>query len=85
MKRGLATPDEKKAIRGYTDSGSGVAEVERSWCLQPVYEPDPRTVFRPRRHVATLEVSTQSRLFDMRGSPASAERVTAQREHARLS
>jgi hypothetical protein len=46
MRRGLATPDEKKATQGYTDSGSGVPEVERPWCLQPVYEPDPRTVFR---------------------------------------
>jgi hypothetical protein len=46
MRLGLATPDEKKAAEGYTDSGSGVSEVERPWCLQPVYEPDPRTVFR---------------------------------------
>jgi hypothetical protein len=46
MRLGLATPDEKKAAQSYTDSGSGVPEVERPWCLQPVYEPDPRTVFR---------------------------------------
>jgi len=46
MRLSLATPDEKKAAQGYTDSGSGVPEVERPWCLQPVYEPDPRTVFR---------------------------------------
>lgn len=30
MRRGLATPDEKKAIQGYTDSDSGVPEVERA-------------------------------------------------------
>jgi hypothetical protein len=46
MRLGLATPDEKKAAPGYTDPGSGVPEVERPWCLQPVYEPDPRAVFR---------------------------------------
>ena len=46
MRLGLATPDEKKAAEGYTDPGSGVPEVERPWCLQPVYQPDPRTVFR---------------------------------------
>ena len=46
MRLGLATPDEKKAAAGYTNPGSGVSEVERPWCLQPVYEPDPRTVFR---------------------------------------
>lgn len=46
MRLGLATPDEKKAAQGYTDPGSGVPEVERPWCLQPVYEPDPRAVFR---------------------------------------
>jgi hypothetical protein len=46
MRLGLTTPDEKKAAQGYTDPGSGVPEVERPWCLQPVYEPDPRTVFR---------------------------------------
>jgi hypothetical protein len=46
MRPGLATPDEKKAAQGYTDPDSGVLEVERPWYLQPVYEPDPRTVFR---------------------------------------
>jgi hypothetical protein len=46
MRLGLATPDEKKAAQSYTESGSGVPEVERPWCLQPVYEPDLRTVFR---------------------------------------
>jgi hypothetical protein len=46
MRLGLATPDEKKAAEGYSNPGSGVSEVERPWCLQPVYEPDPRTVFR---------------------------------------
>src|SRR5918992_1325609 len=46
MRLGLATPDEKKAAQGYTEPGSGVSEIERPWCLQPVYEPDPRTVFR---------------------------------------
>ena len=40
-------PDEKKAAEGYTASGSGVTEVERPWCSQPVYQPDPRAVFRP--------------------------------------
>ena len=46
MRLGLAGPAEKKAAEGYTDSGSGVPEVERPWCLQPVYQPDPRAVFR---------------------------------------
>ena len=46
MRLGLATPDEKKAAEGYPDSGSGVIEAERPWCLEPVYEPDPRAVFR---------------------------------------
>jgi len=46
MRLGLATPDEKKAAQGYTHPGSGVPEIERPWCSQPVYEPDPRTVFR---------------------------------------
>ena len=46
MRRCLATPDEKKAAQGYTSAGPGVPEVERPWCLPPVYEPDPRAVFR---------------------------------------
>jgi hypothetical protein len=32
MRLGLATPDEKKEAEGYTDSGSGVTEVESPWC-----------------------------------------------------
>jgi hypothetical protein len=36
MRLDLATPDEKKAAQSYTDFGSGVPEVERPWCLQPV-------------------------------------------------
>ena len=46
MRRSLARSDEKKTAKGYTDLGSGVPEVDRPWCLQPVYQPDPRTVFR---------------------------------------
>ena len=46
MRPSLAVPDEKKAAQGYTARGSGVTEVERPWCLQPVYQPDPRAVFR---------------------------------------
>ena len=46
MRPSLTIPDEKKAAEGYTDAGSGVTEVERPWCLQPVYQPDPRAVFR---------------------------------------
>jgi hypothetical protein len=46
MRPSLTVPDEKKAAPGYTECGSGVTEVERPWCLQPVYQPDPRAVFR---------------------------------------
>jgi hypothetical protein len=46
MRPRLATPDEKKTATGYTSAGPGVTEVERPWCLQPVYQPDPRTAFR---------------------------------------
>ena len=46
MRPGLTTPDEKKTAEGYTGAGSGVTEVERPWCSQPVYQPDPRAVFR---------------------------------------
>ncbi len=46
MRPGLTLADEKKAAEGYTGAGSGVTEVESPWCLQPVYQPDPRTVFR---------------------------------------
>ena len=46
MRPSLAIPDEKKAAKRYTAGGSGVTEVERPWCLQPVYQPDPRAVFR---------------------------------------
>ena len=46
MRPGLAMPDEKKAAQGYTSAGPGVTEVEKPWCLQPVYQPDPRAVFR---------------------------------------
>lgn len=46
MRLGLATPDEKKTAGGYTTPGSGVVEIERPWCVQPVSQPDPRTVFR---------------------------------------
>ena len=46
MRLSLTLSDEKKTVEGYTTSGSGVTEVERPWCLQPVYQPDPRTVFR---------------------------------------
>jgi hypothetical protein len=42
----LTLSDEKKTAEGYTGAGSGVTEVESPWCLQPVYQPDPRTVFR---------------------------------------
>lgn len=47
MRPSLPLSDEKKTAEGYTGAGSGVTEVERPWCLQPVYQPDPRTVFRP--------------------------------------
>ena len=47
MRPGLTLSDEKKAAEGYSGAGSGVPEVESPWCLQPVYQPDPRTVFRP--------------------------------------
>ena len=46
MRPSLAIPDEKKTAAGYTGPGSGVPEVERPWGLQPVYQPDPRVVFR---------------------------------------
>jgi hypothetical protein len=46
MRPSLAIPDEKKTAEGYTECGSGVTEVERPWCSQPVYQPDPRAVFR---------------------------------------
>jgi hypothetical protein len=46
MRPGLTLSDEKKIAEGYTMHGSGVTEVERPWCLQPVYQPDPRAVFR---------------------------------------
>jgi hypothetical protein len=46
MRLGLTLSDEKKTAAGYTTHGSGVTEVERPWCLQPVYQPDPRAVFR---------------------------------------
>ena len=47
MRLSLTLSDEKKTAEGYTTHGSGVTEVESPWCLQPVYQPDPRTVFRP--------------------------------------
>ena len=46
MRPSLAIPDEKRTAEGYTGTGSGVTEVERPWCSQPVYQPDPRAVFR---------------------------------------
>jgi hypothetical protein len=46
MRLGLTLADEKRTAERYTMPGSGVAEVERPWCLQPVYQPDPRAVFR---------------------------------------
>jgi bacterioferritin len=46
MRLGLTLSDEKRTAERYTMPGSGVAEVERPWCLQPVYQPDPRAVFR---------------------------------------
>jgi hypothetical protein len=46
MRPRLATPDEKETAKGYTSVGPSETEVERPWCLQPVYEPDPRAVFR---------------------------------------
>ena len=46
MRLSFATPEEKKATQGYTDSGFGVTEVERPGCERLVYEPDPRAVFR---------------------------------------
>jgi hypothetical protein len=46
MRPHLATPDEKETAQGYPSAGPGVTEVERPWCLQPVYQPDPRAVFR---------------------------------------
>jgi hypothetical protein len=46
MRPSLAIPDEKKAAQGYTRAGPGATEVERPWCVEPVYQPDPRAVFR---------------------------------------
>jgi hypothetical protein len=46
MRLSLTISDEKRTAEGYTAGGSGVPEVERPWCLQPVYQPDPRAVFR---------------------------------------
>ncbi len=38
MRRSLTIPDEKRTAEDYTECGSGVTEVERPWCLQPVYQ-----------------------------------------------
>jgi len=46
MRPHLATPDEKETTQSYTSAGPGVTEIERPWCLQPVYQPDPRAVIR---------------------------------------
>ena len=46
MRRRLARSDEKKTAEGYTTAGSGVTEVERPWCVEPVSQPDPRAAFR---------------------------------------
>lgn len=54
MRRGLTLSDEKPSAARYTTAGSGVAEVESPWCLQPVDKPDPRTVFR---HLFLLPLS----------------------------
>ena len=46
MRPRLTLSDEKKTVERYTTGGSGVTEVERPWCAQPVSQPDPRAVFR---------------------------------------
>ena len=46
MRSHLTLSDEKTRAERYTTAGSGVTEVERPWCVEPVYQPDPRAVFR---------------------------------------
>jgi hypothetical protein len=46
MRLRLTRSDEKKTAERYTAAGSGETEIDKSWCSQPVSQPDPRAVFR---------------------------------------